>query len=322
VYDVATGGLTPSSVSDGGTNPSFMAFSPNHKTVYAVNEASGGGRMLAFQVNPENGALSKISNVSSGGGGPCHVSVHKSGKWVYAAHYGSGHVSVMTVDENGGIGEPSQVEMAGKNAHMAITDGEAKFLYVPTLGLDQVQIFNIDQSTGKLTRHDPPFVTLPPKGGPRHMAFAPNNKQVYVINELGWLLTSFNYDAASGNFSNPNSIPTMEGYTGKGSCAHVMVSADGRFVYGSNRGFDNIIICSVDQNNGTLTAIGHESGDGEIKTPRNFNIDSSGKHMIVASQGSNYVTVFDLDPATGLLKRKNKVSCGNKPTFVGFLPRQ
>ncbi len=322
LYDETTGTLTPSSVSDGGVNPSFLAFSPDHKTVYAVNESPADGRILAFSINATDGKLTQISNVSSGGKGPCHVSVHKSGKWVYAAHYGSGHISVLSVGENGSIGEPSQVEMAGTKAHMAKTDSEGKYLFVPTLGLDQVQIYTIDQETGKISKSEPSHVDLPAKAGPRHMAFAPNNKNAYVINELGWSLTAFDYNPDKAIFSNARTIPTMEGYSGKGSCAHVMVSADGRFVYGSNRGFNNIIICSIDQNTGALTAIAHESGGGEIITPRNFNIDGTGKHMLVASQGANYVSVFAIDQTTGLMQHKSKVTCGNKPTFVGFVPRQ
>jgi len=320
-YHAETGALTPTSVSDGGSSPSFIAFAPNHKTAYAVNEGPGGS-VLAFSINAENGALTRISAVPTGGKGPCHVSVHPSGKWVYAAHYGSGHLSVMPVGADGSLSEPSELILAGTKAHMAITDVGGNFLFVPTLGLDQVQVFRIDQTSGKISKNNPPFISLPEKAGPRHMAIAPDQKHAYVINEMGWSLTSFSYDAANGKTSDPTTIPTMADYAGKGSCAHVMVSQDGRFVYGSNRGHNTIVICKVDSATGKLTAIGHESGNGEINTPRNFNIDPSGKFMLVASQGANYVTVFGINQNTGLLSRSNKVTCGDKPTFVGFLPRQ
>jgi 6-phosphogluconolactonase len=318
-YNTQTGRLTPASVSEGSSKPSYMAFAPDGKTAYALDEVEEGS-VMAFTINQENGALKQISNVPTGGKLPSHLSVHPSGKWVYVAHYNSGHVSVMPVGEGGQLSKPSEIIMAGTKAHMALSDKAGKFLFVPTLGLDQVQVYNIDQVSGRLNKNATPFVSLPEKAGPRHMAIAPDQKHAYVINELGWSLTSFSYDAVTASLSDPATIPTMADYQGKGSCAHVMVSPDGRFVYGSNRGHNSIVICRVDPVTGTLTSIAHESAQGEIKTPRNFNIDPAGKFMVVASQGANYVTVFSIDQKTGLLTKTANVMCGDKPSFVGFVP--
>ncbi len=319
-YNAKSGALTASSVSDGGNNPSYMAFAPDHKTAYAVNEGAG-ATVRAYKVNPMNGALTLISTTKTGGAGACHLSVHPSGKWVYVAHYSSGHISVLPVASDASLSEPIEVILAGEKAHMAIADAEGKFLFVPTLGLDQVQVYRIDQSTGRLIKNNPSFISLPEKAGPRHMAISPDQKHAYVINELNWTLTSFSYDAEQGRASGAHSIPTMADYAGKGSCAHVMVSRDGRFVYGSNRGHNSIVICKIEPVSGKLTVVGHESANGEIRTPRNFNIDPSGNFMIVASQDGNYVTIFEINKDTGLLSKRSQVACGEKPTFVGFLPR-
>jgi 6-phosphogluconolactonase len=201
---------------------------------------------------------------------------------------------------------------------MAITDPEGRHLLVPTLGLDQVQVYRIDHRSGSLIRHDPPFFSLPEGAGPRHLAFSPDQKWLCVINELGWSLTRFRYDGDTGRADRPFSIAAMAGHVGQGSCAHVEVSRDGRFVYGSNRGHDSIVVCRAEAEG--LVAIAHETAGGEIKVPRHFTLDPRGAYLLAASQGADYVTVLAVDPASGLLSKVHRVSCGDKPSFVGFLP--
>ncbi|MEN9361370.1 MAG: hypothetical protein RL095_2905, partial [Verrucomicrobiota bacterium] len=142
-YDQERGLLELASESDGGANPSYLAFSSDGRWLYAVNSGVGEGRVLSFRVDRKDGALTRVSGVPSGGKGPCHLSVHPGGRWLYVAHYGSGHVSVLPLGPDGSLGPPRESHVAGVKAHMAITDPEGRHLLVPTLGLDQVQVYRI-----------------------------------------------------------------------------------------------------------------------------------------------------------------------------------
>jgi 6-phosphogluconolactonase len=320
--DAAAGALSEISRSPGGTNPSFLAWSPSRANLYACNEGGALGKVVSFAIAPADGALKRLGEGSSGGSGPCHVSVHPGGKWVYAANYGSGHVAVLPVGADGGLSDPIDVQLAGKNAHMAITDKAGKFLFVPCLGSDHIAVYRIDATSGKLSPNSQATVPLAKGAGPRHLAFAPDERRAYVINELNATLTSFAFDAATGVFSAPATVSTLPaGFSGKNSCAHVVVSPDGASLYGSNRGHDSLVICRIDPASGALTVAGHETGGGEIKTPRNFTLDPSGTLALVASQGSDLVTVFRVDAATGKLKRLGSQKVGPKPSFVGVMPR-
>jgi 6-phosphogluconolactonase len=204
--DMATGELKPLSASEGGKNPSYLAWSPDKKFLYACLE-SGDGAIAAFSINPKDGSLTKINEASSAGKGPCHVSVHPSGKFVFSANYGSGHIGALPVGENGGVGAPIENILAGKNAHQIISDKSGKYVLVPCLGSQYVAQYTID-SAGALKLNTPPNAELPEKGGPRHIALHPNLKFAYVINEQGLAMTSFKYDAEKGVLSDPVTLPT------------------------------------------------------------------------------------------------------------------
>lgn len=319
VLDMATGALKPSSSSDGGKSPTYLAWSPSRKFMYAVNEV-GGGRVTAFAINPQDGSLTRINDASSAGNGPCHVSVHPGGKWVFAANYGSGTIGVLPVKPDGGVGEPEQLA-PGKNAHQIVTDASGKYVFVPCLGSNHVAQFVFDEATGKLTPNNPPTVPTAQGAGPRHLCFHPSGKSAYLINELDSTLTSFAYDAAKGLLSAPETLPTLPaGAAVKSSTAHVLATPSGKFVYGSNRGHDSIVIYGVNAETGRLALVGHETGGGEIKVPRDFTLDPTGAYLLVASQNAGSVTVFRCDAAKGTLQKLKPVKVPPGPAFVGVMP--
>ena len=288
-FDPASGAVKQLSQSDCGKNPTYLAIHPSHKFLYAANETDP-GKASAYSINPTDGKLTRINEVSSGGGGPCHIAVHPGGKWAFTGNYGSGHIAVLPIKDDGSLGEPVESLHGGKNAHQAIVDATGKFVFVPFLGSDYVAQYHFDDAAGKLTPNDPATLATPAKAGPRHMAIAPDAKHAYVIDENGMTMLSMNYDAAKGLLSAPEVISTLQlpaetKQKGGYSTAHVLVSPDGKFVYGSNRGHNTIVIYSADANTGRLTLVGHEDGGGEIDTPRDFALDPSGAYAIVASQG-------------------------------------
>jgi 6-phosphogluconolactonase len=175
-----------------------------------------------------------------------------------------------------------------------------RFVIVADRGLDKVFVYRLDHLSGALQPNDPPFIMLHPGWGPRHLAFHPNGRYLYLISEMGSMLTTLAYDADAGTLKELQSISALpEGFSGHSSSAEVQVDRAGRFVYGSNRGDDSIGVFAVDANTGTLTPVEHVSTQG--KTPRNFSLDPTATYLFAANQNSASVVIFRVDPATGEL---------------------
>jgi 6-phosphogluconolactonase len=206
------------------------------------------------------------------------------------------------------------------HAHAVQTGPGNRFAYVPDLGLDQVLIYRFDPAKGSLERNDPPYAALPPGSGPRHLAFHPNGRLAFVINELTCTIVAFEVDAARGGLTPVHTVSTLpEGETvQKGySTAEVVVHPSGRFVYGSNRGHDTIVAFSLDEKTGRLTHVQHEKTQGS--TPRNFAIDPTGAFLLAANQRSDSVVVFRIDQQTGRLAPAGHTIQVGSPVAVKFV---
>ncbi|MFM9963971.1 MAG: lactonase family protein [Planctomycetaceae bacterium] len=335
--DLATGQLSPPVLAGEAASPSFLAIAPNQKFLYAVgelNDVNGkkGGAVNAFAIDAATGDLKLLNQQSSVGGGPCHISVDRSGKNALVANYGGGSTAVLPIQADGKLGEASSfVQHKGydsvkdrpltPHAHSINVDAANRFAIVADLGLDQVLVYKLDVDKGTITANDPPAANVEPGSGPRHFAFHPNGKSAYVINERVMTVTAFQYDADKGVLTPHQTITTLpEGVTDrKGmSTAEVQVHPSGKFLYGSNRGHHSIAIFSIDSATGKLTAVGHQ-GQG-IKTPRNFGIDPTGNYLLVANQDGDSVIVFRVHPASGELVPTGSTITVASPVCVKFLP--
>ena len=313
--DMATGALEHVSTTSGIDNPSFLDIAPLGKHLYAVCadfEAMSGGLVKAYAIDSETGELTYLNEQSSEGEGPCHITVDKTGKYVLLANYGSGSVAMLPVEQGGRLGkatgfvqhEGSSVDperQVGPHAHSIILDADNRFAFAADLGTDKMMVYRLDFATGKLVSNDSPWVRTPPGSGPRHFDFHPNGKYAYLINEMGSTVTALHYDAERGMLNEIETVPTLpEDFDGVNHCADIHVAPSGKFVYGSNRGHDSIAIFAIDQDTGSLTALGHESTKGE--TPRNFAIDPSGTYMLTANQDGDNIVTFLIDQKSGMLE--------------------
>jgi len=317
--DLATGALADQGSVNGGTSPSYLAFAPDKRTLYAVNEASGAGsQVIAFAIDPTTGALSEINRQATGGEGAPHLAVHPSGDWIAVAHYGSGHTSILPVRADGGVDAASAMERGPSDgcgkAHQAVFDSTGKYLFVPCLESNYVLQYTF--SNGTLGYNDPPTVAV--TGGPRHLALAPDEQHAYVLSELASTITSFDYDAATGRLSSPQVIDSHE--DAAGASAHIAVHPSGRWLYASNRAENSLGLFSIDaQGRPQSVAFQREM----IDTPRDFTIDPTGAFLISANQnGAQNLLVYRIDPDDGALTRVQVVAVGGSPTFAGvlFLP--
>ncbi len=327
--DLETGRLSEPVLAAEARNPSFLEIHPEGKFLYAVSESGGAGSVSAYAIDSDTGGLKLLNQQSSGGAGPCHVSIDHTGKNVLVANYGSGSASVIPIKPDGRLGEPTGfVQHAGSSvnpgrqkgphAHSINVSPDNRFAFVADLGIDKVMIYRLNVEKGTIVANSPGFAKVKPGAGPRHFAFGPKGKNAYVINELDWTVTAFAYEPASGALTEIQSVTTLpKGFDGSNSCAEVRVHPSGKFLYGSNRGHDSIVVYRVDPAKGTLTFVEHETAD--IKTPRNFNIDPMGKFCLVANQGKDSVVVFRIDEETGALEPTgHKISVG-RPVCIRFL---
>jgi 6-phosphogluconolactonase (cycloisomerase 2 family) len=346
IFDVGTdGSLNPVSVLTGLPSPSSIAFAPNKKFLYAVNEIGNFGGMASGSVTAmsveTDGSLKIINVVSSMGGGPAHLSVDPSGKWVFAANYGGGSVSVIPINADGSLGNatdtqalprgpygpqpardapPGSFAISGHDAphaHQAQTDPSGNFLLVSDLATDRVYSFKLDKAAGKLTPSAEPFVQASPGAGPRHFDFHPNGRWVYSLNEEASTIDFMTYDAATGALAIQSSVSSLPpGYEGTNYPSEIHVSGDGRFVYAANRLCDTIGHFSIDAD-GFLTRVGHYWTRGSY--PRHFAIEPFGRFLYVCHSRSDNVTSFGVDHGTGRLNFTGKFTGVGNPSKIDFL---
>lgn len=227
--DRKTGALTAAGVVEMGTSPNCIAINAAGTFLYSTNEtdkAEDGesGTLSAFAISRADGKLTLLNTVSSGAHGPTHLSIHPSGKFIFAANYFGGAVSVLPILPDGKLGPPNDVKkdvgtigpkkatnappgsfaFSGhdiSHAHMAQPDPSGRFVMSANLALDQIMTWKFDESAGKLTANDPAFVSVPPGDGPRHFAFHPNGRWFYSLQEEGSTLMLFDYDGAKGKLT-------------------------------------------------------------------------------------------------------------------------
>ena len=320
--DSSTGALKIVGKATGLENPSFLALDPTGRCVYAVREYSSSadrqaGAVVALVRDPTTGELTVLNEQPSGGQGPCYVSVDRTGRFVLAANYGSGSVAVLPIAEDGSLEPPSSVvqhkgssvnsaRQKEPHAHCIDLDAANRYALAADLGIDKVMVYRFDAEQGKLLPHDPPYAQSEPGSGPRHLAFHPNGRLVYVIEELSSTITVFTYEADSGAMRPVQRISTLpEGFHGTSSCAEIQVHPSGRFLYGSNRGHNSIACFAIDANTGVLRLLGHEPTQG--KNPRHFAIDPSGRLLLAANQDSSTVVSLRIDAETGALSPTGQV---------------
>ena len=289
-------------------NPSYLCVTDNEKFVYAVNEGPKGG-VSSFTFEPTTGKLVLINQQETQGADPCYVSVDKDQRNMFVANYSSGSLAVFPLNRDGSIGALSQLvkdagssvvkdRQEGPHVHTAVLSPNEKYLLYTDLGTDKLNIMRYKASKNPpLSPADPAFVSATPGNGPRHLVFSPDGKFVFLVQEIGGIITTYSYD--NGKLKELESVdmkvPYMQGNIGS---AAIHISPDGRFLYASNRGNANDIVeYAINPDNGHLTFMSRTNSLG--KGPRDFIIDPTGKFLIIANQVGNNIVVYRLNPTTG-----------------------
>ena len=315
------GSLRPTD--DSGSFP-YVARHPNRKFLYALDRLEP-PHVVSLAIEDGDRGLRRISRTPVGPGSPPHLHVHPSGRWLLVVHYhpGAGYVSVLPLGPDGAAGDPVQTRKVGKKTHMVQIGPGGNHYFVPCTNSDFIAQFRFDAESGRLEPNEPPVAPTDQGAGPRHLAFHPNGRFAYAVNETNSTVHSWRYDTATGRLSARETVDSLPaGFDrSRNTGAHILVSPSGGFVYASNRGHDSIVIFRVDSETGRLERVGWERADGLIRIPRNFAIDSSGRLLLVANQDADSILIFRIGSDGRLTRIGDPVPTSEKPTFVGIFDR-
>jgi len=320
VFDSKTGKLSDITPAAAIANPSFLAQHPSRPFLYAVNEEREGS-VSSFAIDSK-GELKFLGKSSTGGADPCHLIVDRSGKWLLAANYTGGNIAVMPILPNGEAGEAKVIPFRGsgpsarqKGPHPhEIVEPDGNLILVSDLGADRIARYHFDPEDGTLAPADPAEIRLPPGSGPRHLAVTADGGRLYVLSELANTVTVFAKGSVTQIVALLESQPE-----GTNTAAEIAIHPNGRYLYASVRGADNIVVFAIDPHTGMLRRTGAvPTGAG----PRFFAIDASGNWLLAAGQASNTITVFALDRATGTLRAQPHPATVPAPVFIGAYRRR
>lgn len=296
-------------------NPSFLTLDRSKRFLYAVNEVQQfegkpNGAVSAYAIDAK-GNLKFLNQQPSMGADPCYLTVDRKRSTLLVANYTGGNIALLPVLKNGTLGPATDVkqhegsgpkeQQKGPHAHCIILDPLERHALAAELGSDKVMIYRFDPAAQQLKSGKQLWATLQAGAGPRHLTLHPNGRYAYVINELDSTMTTLNYNAKAGTLTTTDTVSTLpSGFADVSYCADVHVSPSGKFLYGSNRGHNSIVVFAIDQRTGQPSLVEHVSTEGNW--PRNFAIDPTGRFLLVANQRTDNVVVFQIDAQTGRLK--------------------
>ena len=303
-------------------NPSFLVSDPARRVLYAVH--GDGDQASAFALGPD-GRLRALGSASTGGTNVVHQALDPSGRFLVVANYASGSVAVLPVADDGALRAATQVldmpgptgphrsEQAGSHPHQVVFSPGGTFVLVPDKGLDRV--FVLAFADGRLAHAG--ALAMRPGAGPRHLAFHPTRRLVFLLNELDSTLATLRWDEGTGTLEPAHLASTLPStFFGASTAAAIAVTSDGRFVYASNRGQDGVARFAFDAAAGRLVATGWTDSGG--RDPRFMTLDPAGTRLIVANEQGDSLNTFAIDATSGDLRSTGKRD-SLSPCTVAFL---
>jgi 6-phosphogluconolactonase len=331
----ASGALRLEGIAARMVNPTFLVV--RGERVYAigeVNEHAGasGGAVSALTIDPVTGDLHLINEQSSGGAGPAYITTDATVRVALVANYGAGSVASLPIGPEGALEPATQVvahampqegpgpvaeRQDAPHAHCIIPDRNNRFAFATDLGADRIYQYALDPLAGLISSEPVHRYDVFPGSGPRHLAFHPSGRWLYVTGELSSTLIVYAYEGNDGLLREPNQLSLLPpGWTGENTASEVALSPDGRFVYAASRGFDGITAFRVHDDSGTVTLVGEYPTGGSF--PRHFALDPSGQWLVVANQKSDNLASFRVDPENGGLEWTGQAVEVPSPVCVAF----
>jgi len=300
-FNTKTGKLTNKKLAVEGENLSFLSISSDRKHLYAVGETNNydvnnSGIVNAYNVE-KNGSLQFLNKVSSNGAHPCHVSLSSDNTKVVVSNYTGGTISIYNVEKNGVLQEAFQVidnNTPGIKAHAHSAKFYNNELFIADLGRDFLSHYIENGNQYSLKEN----YMIAKKAGPRHFEISKNGGFIYVINELNSTVTTLK--KGDDQYQEIQTISTLsKDFIEFNACADIHLSTDEKFLYGSNRGENTIVVYKRNIKNGMLDKIQSIAVEGDW--PRNFTLTPNGQFLLVANQRSHNISVYRIQKETGKL---------------------
>lgn len=302
-------------------NPSYVALSKNNDAIYSVSEVGANSAVAAFKFNAKTNEGTLINKEATKGADPCFILT--DGKHVFTANYSGGSISVFGIKADGSLTPVKQLvqhtgsgpdkRQASAHVHQTLFSPDGKYVISTDLGEDKIYVYSYQANAEKpLTlKHS---ISTNPGSGPRHITFSPNGKFAYLAHEFNGKISVFDYN--DGNLKLIQEIGTTAvDFKGRIDAADIHISADGKFLYESNRGDANDISVFAVQKDGKLKHVETVSTLG--KGPRNFSIDPSGNYLLVGHQYSNDIIIFQRNAKTGkLTDTKKRIAVGSPVCLI------
>ena len=306
-FDSDTGALEPLGLVAETAQPAHVWIAPNGKTLYSVNWETQGG-VSAYRIDQTTGALTFLNKTSSHGAQPNQVVVDPSGQVAVTVNYTSGSLAAYKLEPDGKLGEafyvaqhtgkPLSPKQPGPKQHGIQFGKDNKTMFIADLGLDRVYSYKFDAAAPSITPGDPPYVETHAGAGPRRIQMSPDGKFLYVDHETDSEVSVYAIDGA--RLKEIQVIGTLpQDAKVQNTTAEIIISADGRYLYVSNRGHDSIAVFAVDRASGKLTHRENIPSGGRI--PRNIRFDPTGNWFFAANETGGNLTEFKVDKASGHL---------------------
>lgn len=310
-FDSAKGELTPAVLAAEIGSPGFLAAHPTGGKLYAVARWGRSAGVVGYEIE-SGGELVEFTRQTNPDGGGAHIAVHPSGRFLLTAQYGGGSTAFFSLDEAGNLGEAIVHEHQGGSGvvagrqdsphpHWCGWSPDAKYAFVPDLGLDRIVIYKVAEDLASIVPHG--FAESVPGGGPRHMRFSVDGKFIYLLNELSLSVTTFAWDAKTGTATRLSTTPALseevKAAESFNSAAEILVHPSGKFVYTSNRGHDSVTVYEANPASGQLEVVQVQPIRGAF--PRNINLDPTATWLLAAGADSGTVAAHRIDSETGKL---------------------
>lgn len=312
--------------------PTFIKSSKDGRLLYATIETanfnSHGGGVAAFTVNSQTGALTLLNHQPTSGSHPCHIALDPTEHCLIVTNYSGGSAAIFPLSGKGEIGAHNQLlsyqgssqhpeRQTQSHAHSAVISPDNQYVFIQDLGTDRIYQYYLDVTQAKLTPNRPATIDIHAGAGPRHMVFHPQLSIAYLINELDSTVIVFDYHPSQGHLIAKQTIASLpENFTDKNTAADIHITSDGRFLYVSNRGYDNLAIFLVNEKTGELTLIDQQPTLGQH--PRNFMITPDDNFLLCANRNTDNIVSFRINLKHGRLTPVANLNV-KKPTCVALL---
>ena len=330
-YDIKNGKTSSSDLTVKIKDPSYLALSGSclYSTCRTDDTGKGSeGAVSAFLIDPCTGKLCFLNSQKTQSTGSCHISTDRNNRFLFAANYADGSISVFPLNKDGSIAPllslihhrgsgPDKTRQEKAHAHYVSLTPDEKYLCAVDLGIDKVMMYEFDRVSGELKTSENMTVHIKSGSGPRHMTFGPDGRNAYLVNELSSDIVVLEYLPGHSKFvqiQNITTLPRM--YTGISFCAAIYASPDGKYLCASNRGHDSIAVFSIEKNSGKLRIVSISPTMGSH--PRDFAVDPSGKYIFVANTYSSTVVKLALTNDPYRLEPTGDILDIPSPTCIKF----